>query len=132
MKKLFALLLFTGFLFTAHAQTTHTTTIGAPKYKVVVKHTLQVDSFLIITKTITATLNFQATDSLSSRDTTIAFYGAAVGDAVLVSPGLAAINAKTSYSAWVSATNAVTVRFNNYSFATVNPSSASFKLKIIK
>lgn len=137
MKKLFSILLVSAFVFTAQSQALREVRIGTTKHKVTVKNTLEVDSNLIaktnITlKTVTATLNFPATDSLASSDLTIAWTGAAVGDVVLVSPGLAAISAKTSYTAWVSATDVITVRFNNYSFATINPASASFKVKLIK
>jgi hypothetical protein len=44
----------------------------------------------------------------------------------------AAVNANTSYSAWVSAANTVTVRFNNYSSGTVDPASALFKVFVTK
>jgi hypothetical protein len=44
----------------------------------------------------------------------------------------AAVVANTTYTAWVSADNTVTVRFNNYDNADKNPVSATFKVTVIK
>jgi hypothetical protein len=79
-----------------------------------------------------ATLNFPSTNAQSSADDTIAVTGAAVGDVVSLGVPNAAVNANTSYSAWVSAANTVTVRFNNYSSGTVDPASALFKVFVTK
>lgn len=81
--------------------------------------------------TATATLDFPSTTTGLSADLTIALVGAAVGDTVLLGTP-AAPAANTSFTAFVSATDVVTVRFNNYSAGTVNPASASFKVTIIK
>jgi hypothetical protein len=75
-----------------------------------------------------ATLDFASTNAQNSRDMTIAVTGAADGDVVSLGVPNAAVNANTSYSAWVSAANTVTVRFNNYSSGTVDPASGSFKV----
>jgi hypothetical protein len=80
----------------------------------------------------TATLNFASTNAQSSNDQTIAATGAALGDVVSLGVPNAAVNANTSYSAWVSAANTVTVRFNNYSSGTVDPASALFKVFVTK
>jgi len=79
-----------------------------------------------------ATLDFASTNAQNSRDLTIAVTGAADGDVVSLGVPNAAVNANTSYSAWVSAANTVTVRFNNYSIGTVDPASGSFKVFVTK
>lgn len=79
-----------------------------------------------------ATLDFLSTNTQSSIDMTIAVTGAADGDVVSLGVPNTAVNANTSYSAWVSAPNTVTVRFNNYSSGTVDPASALFKVFVTK
>jgi hypothetical protein len=79
-----------------------------------------------------ATLDFPSTTTLLSADLTIAVTGAADGDVVSLGIPNAAVNTNTSYSAWVSAANTVTVRFNNYSSGTVNPASGTFKVFVTK
>jgi hypothetical protein len=79
-----------------------------------------------------STLDFPSTLTLLSADLTITVTGAADGDVVSLGVPNAAVNANTSYSAWVSASNTVTVRFNNYSSGTVNPASGSFKVFVTK
>jgi hypothetical protein len=79
-----------------------------------------------------ATLNFPSTLTNLSADLTITVTGAALSDVVSLGVPNAAVNANTSYSAWVSAANTVTVRFNNYSSGTVDPASASFKVFVTK
>jgi hypothetical protein len=79
-----------------------------------------------------ATLDFLSTNAQNSRDMTIAVTGAADGDVVSLGVPNAAVNANTSYSAWVSSANTVTVRFNNYSSGTVDPASALFKVFVTK
>ena len=79
-----------------------------------------------------ATLNFPSTSTMLSADLTITVTGAADGDVVSLGVPNAAVNANTFYSAWVSAANTVTVRFNNYSIGTVDPASALFKVFVTK
>jgi len=79
-----------------------------------------------------ATLDFPSTLTMLSADLTITVTGAADGDVVSLGVPNAAVNANTFYSAWVSSANTVTVRFNNYSVGTVNPSSALFKVFVTK
>ena len=79
-----------------------------------------------------ATLNFPSTTTLLSADLTIAVTGAADGDVVSLGVPNAAVNANTCYTAWVSAANTVTVRFNNYSSGTVDPASGTFKVFVTK
>ena len=79
-----------------------------------------------------ATLNFPSTTTLLSADLTITVTGAADGDVVSLGVPNAAVNANTCYTAWVSAANTVTVRFNNYSSGTVDPASGTFKVFVTK
>ena len=79
-----------------------------------------------------ATLDFPSTTTLLSSDLTISVTGAADGDVVSLGVPNAAVNENTCYTAWVSAANTVTVRFNNYSSGTVNPASGSFKVFVTK
>jgi hypothetical protein len=79
-----------------------------------------------------ATLNFPSTLTNLSADLTITVTGAALSDVVSLGVPNAAVNANTSYSAWVSAANTVTVRFNNYSSGTVDPASGLFKVFVTK
>jgi hypothetical protein len=79
-----------------------------------------------------ATLNFGSTAAQNSADLTITVTGAAEGEEVILGVPNAAVNANSSYTAWVSATNTVTVRFNNYSSGSIDPASATFKVSVIK
>jgi len=82
------------------------------------------------TLTGSATLDFPSTAANASSDLTIAVTGASIGDAVsLGSPTPAAASL---YTAFVSATNTVTVRFINFSVAAINPTSATFTVKVFK
>jgi hypothetical protein len=80
----------------------------------------------------TATLDFPSTLTQTSSDLTITLTGAVDGDAVSLGVPNAAVNANSCYTAWVSAANTVTVRFNNYSSGAIDPASATFKVTIIK
>ena len=82
--------------------------------------------------TATATLDFGSTTAQNSADLTVTVTGAAVGDVVALGVPNGSVNAKTCFTAWVSATNTVTVRFNNYSSASVNPASGTFKVSVLK
>lgn len=79
-----------------------------------------------------ATLDFPSTPAHSNSDLTVTVTGAAVGDVVTVAPALAAISAHSCYTAWVSAVNTVTVRFNNYNTAAADPASATFNVIVSK
>lgn len=80
----------------------------------------------------TASLNFPSTNAQNSSDLTITLTGAVDGEAVVLGVPNAAVNANSCYTAWVSAANTVTVRFNNYSSGAIDPASATFKVTIIK
>jgi len=78
-----------------------------------------------------ATLDFSSTLAAASGDLTITVTGAAVGDAVTI--GLpASPDANSCFTAWVSATNTVTVRFNNYSASPIDPASATYNVIVTK
>jgi hypothetical protein len=79
-----------------------------------------------------ATLNFPSTGAHSSSDLTVTVTGAAIRDGVVIQPDPAAIVANSCYTAWVSATNTVTVRFNHYGSGSSDPASNVFDLTIIK
>jgi hypothetical protein len=79
-----------------------------------------------------ATLDFGSTAAQTSSDLTITVTGAADGDVVSLGVPNASVNANTNYTAWVSAANTVTVRFNNYSSAAVDPASGTFKVFVTK
>ncbi|MGI9160034.1 MAG: hypothetical protein ACR2K1_09810, partial [Saprospiraceae bacterium] len=65
-----------------------------------------------------ATLDFPSTGAQNSSDLTITVTGASDGDVVGLGVPNAAITANSCYTAWVSASNTVTIRFNNYSTGT--------------
>lgn len=84
------------------------------------------------TLTATATLDFANTSAQTSSDLTITVNGVADGDPVSLGVPNAARNANSSFEAWVSAANTVTVRFNNYSSGSINPASGSFRVSVTK
>lgn len=84
------------------------------------------------TLTNTATLDFASTAAQSSSDLTITVTGAALNDAVSVGAPNGSVLSNSSFSAWVSATNTVTVRFNNYSSGAQDPSSGTFRVSVVK
>lgn len=79
-----------------------------------------------------ATLDFPNTATRSSSDLTITVTGAASGDMVSLGVPNASVLANTSYTAWVSADNTVTVRLHNYDNADKNPASGTFKVMVFK
>jgi hypothetical protein len=84
------------------------------------------------TLTTTASLDFASTAAQTSSDLTITLNGVAAGDAVSLGVPTSARNANSSFEAWVSAANTVTVRFNNYSTASINPASGTFRVVVTK
>jgi len=84
------------------------------------------------TRTATATLDFTSTAAGTSTDLTITVGGASDGDVVNLGVPNGSVNANSCFTAWVSATDTVTVRFNNYSSGAIDPSSGSFKVSVIK
>lgn len=79
-----------------------------------------------------ATLDFPITATRTSSDLTIAVTGAVSGDMVALGVPNISTLANTCYTAWVSADDLVTVRFNNFDNAEKNPASGTFKVTVIK
>ncbi len=77
-----------------------------------------------------ASLDFANTNAQSSSDLTIAVTGAATGDCVAL--GGVELLTNCTFTAFVSTTDTVTVRFSNYSSAAQNPASATFKVTVFK
>jgi hypothetical protein len=91
------------------------------------------DYTLAKTLTASATLDFASTAASSSSDLTITVTGAALNDVVLLGVPNGSVNANSCFTAWVSAANTVTVRFNNYqTIGAIDPSSGTFKVSVIK
>lgn len=80
----------------------------------------------------TATLDFGSVTAASFADLTITVTGAATGDAVALGTPTAAITAGIAFTAWVSATNTVTVRAHNYTAGALDPASGTFRATIIR
>jgi len=78
----------------------------------------------------TAVLDFPSTLTLTSSDLNITLTGAADGDVVQLGIPNAAVLANSCWTAWVSAANTITVRFNNYSGGSLNPASGTFRVAI--
>lgn len=91
-----------------------------------VKHTIAA------TLTATATLDFASTAAQNSTDLTVTVTGAADGDAVSIGVPNGSTLTNSSYQAWVSAANTVTVRFNNYSSGSLDPASGTFRVSVLK
>ena len=87
-----------------------------------------------LAKIITASqsINFASTAAQSSRDVNIPVSGAASGDPVVLGIPSTSNNPNSNYSAWVSAPNIVTVRFNNYSAAAIDPAVGIYRVSVLK
>lgn len=79
-----------------------------------------------------ATLDFPSTAAQSSSDLTITATGAVDGDTVILGVPDAAVNANACYTAWVSASNTVTVRLNNFSSGSLDPTSGTFRVLVMQ
>jgi hypothetical protein len=117
----------------------HDTKITSPTNNQVLAYTASTDIWENKTfetvgniKTGSATLDFGNTSAQNSADLTITVTGAASGDVVSLGVPNASVNANTCFTAWVSATDTVTVRFNNYSSGAIDPASGTFKIKVFK
>lgn len=89
----------------------------------------------VLPKTLTgsATLNFGSTAAGASSDLTITVTGAAAGDKVVLGVDAGSTVANGCFTAWVSATNTVTVRFSNNDLLTaLDPASGTFKVSVIQ
>ncbi len=79
--------------------------------------------------TATSTLDFPSTNSGTFSDLTVSVTGAALSDVVSIGiPNSSMPAANLNYTAWVSATNTVTIRFNNSSGIAQDPDSGNFKI----
>ena len=84
-----------------------------------------------ITLVASATLDFASTTAQRHEDLTITVTGASQGD--IVSLGIPQLTLSNScFTAFVSAANTVTVRFNNYSSGSIDPGSGTFKVMVTK
>lgn len=84
------------------------------------------------TLTNTATLDFGSTAAGAATDLTITVTGAVDGDPVSLGVPNASTLSDGAFSAWVSATNTVTVRFANNNLVTaLDPASGTFRASII-
>lgn len=79
-------------------------------------------------RTATATLDFPSTGAGAVADLTVTVTGAAVNDTVVVGPPNGSVTATATFTAWVSATNTVTVRFSPK--ATEDPASGTFRVTV--
>lgn len=95
-------------------------------------HKLQVQGNVSVHQ-VRETLDFPNTAAQTSSDLTVAFPGAVVGDTVVLGiVDTAVVLPDSSYWAFVSAADVVTIRFNNYSAAAQDPPQGSFSLSIFK
>jgi hypothetical protein len=81
---------------------------------------------------VLANLDFPNTLAQTSSDLNVNIPGAALSDLALVAPPNGSVNANSCFTAWVSAVDTVTIRFNNYSAAAINPAAGNFKISVIK
>lgn len=82
-------------------------------------------------RTATTTLDFPSVAAQSSEvSSSITVTGAAVGDAVTVSPPPAAVVSGVHYSAHISAANTVLIRAHNYTGSAIDPASGSFRVTV--
>ncbi len=77
-----------------------------------------------------ATLDFPSTSAGGTQDLTITVTGAIDGDPVTLGTPNGSVGSGL-YFAWVSASNTVTVRFYNPTGGSINPTSGTFKVKVI-
>jgi len=83
--------------------------------------------------TATATLDFASTNNADYIDLTVTVTGANLNDVVSLGiPNGSVPAANSNFTAWVSAANTVTVRFNNNSGVAQDPASGSFKVFVTK
>lgn len=78
----------------------------------------------------TATLNFGSTLTLASTDLTISVTGAVLGDLVILGVPNASTLSNGVFTAWVSASNTVKVRFTNTSAGSLDPASGLFRVSV--
>lgn len=95
--------------------------------------TLQVNGQVSIATDFTEALDFPNTLAFTSSDISTALaIGALPGDAVFLGVGPASVLPNSCFTAWVSAADTVTIRFNNYSAAPQDPPPGNFKISVVK
>lgn len=80
----------------------------------------------------TAVLDFPNTLAQTSSDLTVTVTGAGLGDTVSIGVPNASVMANSSYSAWVSAADTVTIRFTNAGALPRDPASGTFRATVFK
>ena len=82
--------------------------------------------------TATASLDFGSTLTNASEDLTITVTGAALGDCVSLGIPEVSDTPEAGYHAWVSATDTVSVRFNNHDASTQDPAAGTFRVIVFR
>ncbi len=81
---------------------------------------------------VVANLDFPATPKNNASDLTINVPGAVIGDVVSLGVPASSVMPNSCFTAWVSANDTVTIRFNNYSTSNHNPLLGSFRVEVRK
>lgn len=84
------------------------------------------------TISLSSTLNFPSINPDEAGDLTVSVTGAEDGNPVLIGAPNSVASSMVTISAWVSATNTVTVRVSNFGVTPVDPPSASFRVIVTK
>jgi hypothetical protein len=77
-------------------------------------------------------LNFGPTAVQTNTDLPINVNGAILGDVVMLGVPNGSVLPNSCYTAWVSAPNQVTVRFNNYSLGMLAPPGGTFRVAVMR
>lgn len=108
--------------------------VGTPTSTLDVNGTLEIGNGTPISQvlSVATTLDFPSTTTGSTSDLPITIVGASVGDVVSLGVPSGSVLPSSIYTAWVSGTNVVTVRFANMATFSQNPASGSFRAMITK
>lgn len=79
-----------------------------------------------------SSLNFPSTPAGQSNELSFSVSGASDGDLVILGIPSVSENANSCYTARVSSSNTVAVKFNNYSALAIDPAVGTFKVKVLK
>lgn len=80
----------------------------------------------------TAVLDFGNTLAQTDSDLTVTVTGAALGDVVILGVPNGSTQTGSCFSAWVSATDTVTVRFSVYGLTAKDPASGTYRITVIQ
>jgi hypothetical protein len=80
----------------------------------------------------TAPLGFPPTAPGTNSDMVVVVNGAQLGDVVMLGVPNGSVLPNSAYTAWVSAINQVTVRFNNYSAGILAPAMGMFRVAVMR